>query len=103
MTAPTKSLRISPFIAFEASGSELTQNPTPGASGYTVLLESELRRVGLRGGTLHLDADSLEDLAEFLDAIAIGNSDSGNHSGARSCATHAERARTLATELRAEG
>lgn len=98
MTATT-ALRISPYIAFEASGSDIS-NPNPEReSGYSKLLAHELDRVGTRGGTIHIDAEALLDLAEWLDAIQIGNSDSGNTSGARSCERLAAKARALAKEL----
>jgi hypothetical protein len=96
--------KITRFIAGEASGSDIS-NPNVD-SGYSPQLVGELHRVGSGGGTVYLTALSLEDLAEWLDAMTIGNSEGGgldggpNYAGARSCARTAEKARTYASRLR---
>lgn len=90
-------IKISPYIAFLASGSEISQ---PGAalrgSGYDLDLARELARVAGRGGIVDLSREGLLDLAEWLDAIGSAEGQSGNTSGATSCARLAERARTAA-------
>lgn len=95
----TVSFKISPFIAFEASGSDIS-NPDAINSGYDLNLAHELARHP-NGGTLHLTREGLLDLAEWLDCMesANGGAGAGNFSGARSCATHAERARDLADSV----
>jgi len=100
----TRPLKITRFIAGEASGSEIS-DPTKD-SGYSPHLAEELHRVGSSGGTVRLTALDLDDLAEWLDAMAIGNSEGGgmdggpNYAGARSCVKTAEKARLYARLLR---
>lgn len=77
----TTPVKISRFVAFEASGSAISQ---PGSdSGYSPDLERELARVGTDGGTVYLDRDALLDLAEWADCMIAPNAQSGNPSGAR--------------------
>lgn len=93
--------RISPFIATEANGSDIS-NPDV-SSGYEIGLSKELARVGCGGGVLSLNAAGLNDLAEWLDTMEISLGQEGNGAGARSCATHSSRARQLSKELVDEG
>lgn len=89
--------KISAYIAFLADASDISK---PGSgSGYDEDLARELQRIGTKGGTLKLTYVGLLDLAEWLDAIGIGESQSENYSGARSCATHAAKARQAARQL----
>lgn len=93
-----RKVRISRFVAFEASGSEIVNERTD-YGGYDRRLGSELARVGTRGGTIEVGRDGLLDLAEWCDALEIANSQSENYSGARALANLAEKCRALASEL----
>lgn len=97
-TNPFKPIRITPFIAVAASGSEIS-DPTKD-SGYSRHLAEELHRLGSRGGTARLDAEGLDDLAEWLDAIYIGEVEGGSPAGAGSVNKMREKARLYARLLR---
>lgn len=99
---PTKPIKITKFIALEASGVGIS-DPTAD-SGYNRHLVSELHRIGANGGTVYLSANGLDDLAEWLDTmeVANGSSGAGNFAGARACAKLAEKARRYAGLLRGE-
>jgi hypothetical protein len=97
-TNPFKPIRITPFIAVAASGSEIS-DPTKN-SGYSRHLAEELHRLGSRGGTARLDAEGLDDLAEWLDAIYIGEVEGGSPAGAGSVNKMREKARLYARLLR---
>lgn len=93
----TARLKISSYIAGEASGSGISD---PDAnSGYQPALVAELARVGAHGGTINIDADGLRDLAEWCDALSAATSQGGNPSGARSLSNMGERCLALAREL----
>jgi hypothetical protein len=96
----TRPFKITKFIAFEASGSDIS-NPRA-TDGYARHLAAELARVGAHGGTAHLTAIDLDDFAEWLDVMASANGSAGsrNYSGAASCARTAEKARAYARALR---
>jgi hypothetical protein len=98
MILATKPIKITRFIAVEASGSEIS-DPTKD-SGYNPSLAAELARIGTGGGTVYLAAPALDDLAEWLDAITPGHTQSGNHAGARACAKTAGKAQLYARLLR---
>jgi hypothetical protein len=97
-TQITKPIKITPFIAVAAEGSEIS-DPTKD-SGYDRDLAVELARVGNRGGTVYLSAPALDDLAEWLDAIYIGEVEGGSPAGARSVNKMREKARLYADLLR---
>lgn len=85
----TAKIKISEFVGFEASGSDIS-NPDA-KDGYQPALARELARVGTDGGTIELDAEGFRDLAEWADAMVAPNAQSGNPSGARAMATLCER------------
>jgi hypothetical protein len=89
-------VKISRFIAFLASGSDISR---PGSdSGYDEGLAIELDRIGTKGGVVDLTPLGLRDLAEWLDAIGMALGYDGNTSGARACAKLAEVCRDLAED-----
>jgi hypothetical protein len=88
----TRAVKITPYQAHIANGSDIS-NPKAD-SGYQPALTRELARVGTKGGTIHLDAEGLRDLAEFCDALSNAEGQGGNPSGARSLASLAARCRT---------
>jgi hypothetical protein len=98
----TRRLRISPYVLYETSGSDISNSQAdPPAGGYDVSIALELERLGGKGGTIELSAPALRDLAEWCDALTISVSQGGNPAGARSLAALAEKALRLAAELEA--
>lgn len=93
----TASLKISKFIAFEASGSDISR---PGSgSGYDEALAVELARIGTNGGTIHVTRVGALDLAEWLGTMAMANGQCENYSGSRACSNLAAKARDIANGL----
>jgi hypothetical protein len=88
----TTQIRLTPYQAFIANGSDIS-NPNAN-SGYQPALTRELARVGTKGGVVHLNAEGLQDLADFADALSNAEAQGGNPSGARSLANLAARCRT---------
>jgi len=96
--AAAAALRITPYQAFELSGSDISDPDSD--SGYDPLIGAEYKRTG-GSGTYRLTAPALRDLAEWCDALTISASQGGNPSGARSLANLAAEARKLADGLEA--
>lgn len=95
--APTTRLRISDYVAGEASGSGISD---PRAnSGYQPALVAELARICPYGGTITVDAQGLRDLAEWADCLSGAARQGGNPSGGRSLTNLATKAERLALEL----
>lgn len=97
-TQATKPIKITRFIAVLAEGSDISKPGTD--SGYNLHLATELARVGSTGGTVRLSAHGLDDLAEWLDAMYIGEVEGGSPAGARSVNLLREKARLYAHLLR---
>lgn len=101
---PTRAIKVSSFFAFIMSGSDIAISDS--GSGYDPLIGHEFQRTRRAdGGTYHLTANALRDLAEFADchesaeAQGGGMNGDGNPSGARACRTLATKCRQLAKEL----
>lgn len=97
-TQPTKPVKITRFIAFLASGSEIS-DPTKD-SGYSPHLASELARIGTGGGTVRLTAHDLDDLSEWLTAMYHAERQGGSPAGVRSINLLVEKAGLYARLLR---
>lgn len=96
MAQDTASIKISDYVAFEMSGSAIS-DPDSG-SGYDPLIGREYVRCGGRG-TYRLTKAALTDLAEFCDALSISATQGGNPSGGRALTNLAEKALGLAGKL----
>jgi hypothetical protein len=95
----TARIKISAYVGFIASGSDISNPEADPASGYDDGLVRELARVGTRGGTVTLTSAGLRDLAEFCDALAVAEAQGGNPSGARALDGLGSRCLALAIDL----
>jgi hypothetical protein len=85
--------KLSEFLWAEASGSDIMAEH---GGGYDKLIGAELRRLGSKGGTMHLTKNAMLDLAEFFDAMELAIGQGGNPAGARSAGNAAAKLRQLA-------
>lgn len=98
----TAKIKITEFVAFEASGSDIS-NPKAD-SGYQPALVRELARAVRQDGcTVELDAEGFRDLAEWADAMVAPNAQGGNPSGARAMAVLSDRCLEQAKALEEAG